>query len=100
VRAYDVETTAELVEAIRTYEKQRPGRGGKFVAEVEATLRRIREAPLSFPRLHTVKRPILRRARVLRFPYSIVYYLLRGEPIVVAVHHARRSAGYLRARLR
>ena len=65
-----------------------------------ATYRRIAEAPLAFPRSHIMRRPVLRRARVMRFPYAIFFYLLRGEPIIVAIAHGRRSPEYWRERIR
>jgi plasmid stabilization system protein ParE len=91
VRAHGIETTLELLEAIRTYEAQREGRGERFLAHVDATFGRIRSAPLSFQRVPFVRRPVMRRAKVLRFPYSVFYYVLRGEPIVVAIVHGKRQ---------
>jgi hypothetical protein len=35
----------------------------------------------------------------MRFPYAVFFYMLRGEPIVVAVAHGRRRQGYWRKRL-
>ena len=100
MRAHSVETTAELLEAIHTYEAQRPGRGARFLAQLEATFGRIRESPLAFPRVPFVRRPVLRRAKVMRFPYAVFYYVTRGEPIVVAIHHGKRHPNAWRKRLR
>ncbi len=69
-------------------------------SQLEATFRRIREAPLSCQRVPFVRRPVVRRAKVMRFPYSVIYYVLRGEPIVVAIYHGKRQPGYWRERLR
>ncbi|MGH7329027.1 MAG: type II toxin-antitoxin system RelE/ParE family toxin [Polyangiaceae bacterium] len=90
----------ELDEAIETYEQQRPGNGARFEAEVDATYRRMADSPLAFPRSHIIRRPELRRARVMRFPYSVFFYLLRDEPIIVAIAHGRREPRYWRERLR
>jgi hypothetical protein len=54
---------------------------------------------MSFPRIAGTRSPVLRRARVLRFPYVVVYYIHRGEPIVAAIAHGRRDPAYWRQRL-
>ena len=100
MRYLSLEVVLELDEAIEAYERQRPDRGARFEAEVHATYRRIADAPLAFPRSHIIRRPVLRRARVPRFPYAIFFYLLRGEPIIVAIAHGRREPGYWRERMR
>jgi toxin ParE2 len=100
LRYLSLEVVFELDEAIQSYELQRPGRGHRFEAEVQATYRRIDDSPLAFPRFPFIVRPIVRRARVTRFPYSVLYYLLRGEPIVVAIAHGRRAPSAWRERLR
>jgi len=100
VRHLSLEVVLELQEAARIYEEQRSGRGARFLARVQATARQIASAPLSFPRETLVLRPMMRRAKVPRFPYAIVYYILRGEPIIVAYVHGKRAPGHWRARLR
>jgi plasmid stabilization system protein ParE len=100
VRYLSLEVVLELDEAIDAYEHQRLDRGARFEAAVNATYQRIASRPLSFPRSHIMRRPVLRRARVARFPYSIYFYLLRGEPIIVAIAHGRRRPAYWSERLR
>ena len=100
MRYLSLEVVLELDDAIDAYERQRPTRGARFEAEVVATYRRIEEAPLTFPRSPIIRRPVLRRARVMRFPYAVYFYILRGEPIIVAIAHARREPGYFRNRTR
>jgi len=99
VRAHDYLVVVEVEEAIATYEEQRPGRGERFAAALSATFERIEEAPLSFARTRFVRRPTVRRAKVLRFPYVVFYYVLHGEPFVLAVAHGKRVEGYWRARV-
>ena len=99
MRAHDVAVLQEVQDAVVVYEQQRPGRGARFLAELEAALQRIREAPLSWPRIAFVRHPSIRKAKVMRFPYAVFFYMLRGEPIVVAVAHGRRRQGYWRKRL-
>ena len=99
MRAHDYSVVVEVEEAIETYEEQRPGRGERFAAALRATFARIEEAPLAFARTRFVRRPTVRRAKVLRFPYVVFYYVLRGEPYIVAVAHGKRAEGYWRTRM-
>ena len=100
MRYLSLDVVLEFDEAIATYEEQRPERGERFRRAVLAVYRRIDAGPLSYPRSRIVDRPILRRAKVLKFPYSVFYYLLRGEPIIVAIAHGKRQPGFWRGRLR
>jgi len=102
VRFHSLEVALERLEAITEYERdeRRAGRGARFDAQLRATFQRIALAPLSFPRIPGTRSPVLRRARVLRFPYVVVYYVLRGEPIIVAISHGRKRVAYWRERLR
>lgn len=91
----------ELHDAIRVYNEQLPGRGDRFVARVESTLRRILDAPLSFPRVYGI-RPVMRKAKVQGFPYTIYFYMDHGkpsQPVVLAVAHGKRAPLYWRKRL-
>jgi plasmid stabilization system protein ParE len=72
------------------------GAAGRFVSEVEAAVRDIREYP-------HVGAPISRlvRQRVLTgFKYSILYVDTPTEIIIVAIAPHRRRPGYWRIRLR
>ncbi len=100
MRFLSLEVVLEFDEAIAVYEEQRPDRGARFSGAVRSVFARIAEAPLAFPRSRLLRRPILRRAKVLRFPYSVLYYLHRGEPIIVAIAHGKRTPSYWRERLR
>lgn len=77
----------DLTVAARWYDEERRGLGNEFMAEVEATLDRIREGPLGFA---TVAPPT-RRAIVNRFPYGIYFKPERDHGILVlAVIHLHR----------
>ncbi len=102
MRYASVDVALERAEAIWTYEQdsRRHGRGARFDAELLATFRRIDASPQSFPRITRIKRPVVRRAKVLRFPYAVVFYVHQGEPIIVAIEHGKREPLYWRKRLR
>ena len=81
----------------RYYEKDHPGRGHRFVAAVDAVLRRIAETPKQFPLLFE---PEIRSAKVPRFPYRVVYVLVSADIDVIAVAHAKRRPAYWRRRIK
>jgi toxin ParE1/3/4 len=85
----------ELAADFRYYEKDYPGRGRRFVDAVDAALARIAEAPAQFAILFE---PDIRSAKVLRFPYRVVYLVLNSDIEVLAVAHAKRRPGYWRRR--
>jgi len=86
----------ELVADYRRYERDHPGRGKRFVAAVDVTLARIAEARYRFPLLLA---PDVRSAKVMRFPYRVVYVVVDDRIDVIAVAHAKRRPGIWRRRL-
>ena len=89
------EAEAEVDDAVRYYDRQRLGLGADFATEVRDGVARIRRNPLAWLRLS--KR--IRRIRLTRFPYGLVYAPLEGEIVVVAVMHLHRKPGYWTDRL-
>ncbi|MBI4606977.1 MAG: type II toxin-antitoxin system RelE/ParE family toxin [Planctomycetes bacterium] len=84
------EADHELEEAALRYERQSPGLGGDFLNELEATLRRILEAPERW----ACFRGENRRLRFHRFPYAVVYSV-KGERVYIkAVAHLHRRPFY------
>ena len=78
---------ADVHDAYRWYEDQRPGLGDDFLAEIEVTIARARAAPLHFPEV----RRSTRRALVERYPYSVLFLDRPRSILVVAVYHAKRD---------
>jgi toxin ParE2 len=62
------------------------GLGSEFASEVRGGLRRIEEHPKAWPLLADH----IRRYRLNRFPYGLVYMPLQSEIIVLAVMHLHR----------
>ena len=76
------------------YERERPGLGQAFLAEVERVLQRVVSNPEAFPEVLEG----VRKAVIKRFPYCL-YFRVRGEAIVVlAVFHAARNPAVWRTR--
>ena len=85
----------ELDEAVEYYNQEVPGLGKAFVGEIQAALERIRHFPHGW---HPLSENI-RRCRLRRFPYGLIYASDNGEIIVIAVAHLHRRPDYWRKRL-
>jgi toxin ParE1/3/4 len=88
------EAVAEAQAARQWYESRSEVAARAFVAELDAGIDCIRSSPELYPPyLHGTRRYLLRR-----FPYLVVYRVIRGTIQVVAVAHGRRRPGYWRSR--
>jgi plasmid stabilization system protein ParE len=81
------EAEADLAASRLWYEEQHKGLGASFIAEVDATFRRVEANPAAF----AFVRSKLRRALVQRFPFGVFYVLTEQHIVVVAVLHAARD---------
>lgn len=86
---------AELQEAIDYYEDRRPGLGKELATEVRSTIDRILLNPIAWAKLSAN----VRRCRLRRFPYALIYQVKPDRVLVVAVMHLRRDPVYWRSRL-
>jgi plasmid stabilization system protein ParE len=86
---------AELDEVIRYYEGEASGLGVEFLGEVMAALNRI----AAFPEAWQVLLPEIRRCRLKRFPYGVIYSKANDDLIVLAVAHLHRKPENWRERL-
>jgi plasmid stabilization system protein ParE len=86
----------ELDEAIAHYNGESPGLGSVFLLEAVATIDRIRRFPEAW---HPLGDDI-RRCRLRRFPYGLIYSMEKGEALILAVAHTRREPTYWRSRIR
>lgn len=90
------EARAEFRSAALWYEERRNRLGGEFVAEVDAALQRISEAPKLFPRWPGAEQApaLIRKAPVERFPYVIAFEEHEHYALVLAVAHQKRRPLY------
>jgi plasmid stabilization system protein ParE len=86
---------AELDEAITWYAEQAPGLGDAFLIEALKTIQLIE----NFPQAWHPLTPQIRRCRLRRFPYSVVYTQDGTNLLVLAIAHQHRKPGYWRNRL-
>jgi hypothetical protein len=81
----------EAADAAIWYEDQRHGLGGEFLAALEESFDRIRDAPSALPLLeHLSGSAEIRRCLLHRFPYVVIFQCRPEELLVVAVSHVRR----------
>ena len=85
---------AELDEAIGWYTEQAPGLGDAFLLETLKVLKLIEQFPQAWNPLTTG----IRRCRLQRFPYSVIYTLDAEAILVLAEAHQHRKPGYWRNR--
>jgi toxin ParE2 len=85
----------ELDEAIEYYNSEVPELGNAFLLETLAVMERICQYPEGWHPLS----PNTRRCRLRRFPYGIVYAMLDGGIVILAVAHLHRKPDYWRERL-
>jgi len=81
-----VPARSEIEEATAWYDAQAPGLGSKFRQELIHGLKRVRD----FPRAWHPVRGKIRRYRLARFPYGILYAIEGEEILVLAIAHLHR----------
>lgn len=86
---------AELDDAVDWYSKQAPGLGDVFLLEALKTLKLMTQFPHAWHPLGLS----IRRCRLNRFPYSVIYSIEDDELLVIAVAHQHRKPRYWRSRL-
>lgn len=94
--ALDPRASAEIEEAAEWYEYQRVGLGRELVAEVGLALQAMALRPPAGLPVEGID-PVLevRRVRVRRFPYQVVYVTRADDSVVLAVAHDCRRPGLL-----
>jgi plasmid stabilization system protein ParE len=85
----------EFHEAMSWYEQREAGLGVRFEAAVNSAFGSISANPERFPRVAQ----IVRKAHVVKFPYSIYFTVTTEKIMVLAVHHGRRDPRRLKRRL-
>jgi toxin ParE2 len=86
---------AELDEAVAWYETQARGLGDAFLAEALKTFRLIERHPHAWNPLTDS----IRRCRLARFPYGVIYVPQGSDILVLAIAHAHPAPVYWRDRM-
>ena len=77
----------DIVEAARWYEEQAEGLGADFLRAVDLAVATIQHNPLQYQQMYDR----VRRARLRRFPYVVIYYVSDDEIVIVSCIHGRRD---------
>jgi hypothetical protein len=85
----------ELDEAVAYYNAQVDGLGDAFLLEALHVFGLVKQHPLAW---HSLGGGI-RRCRLSRFPYGVIYSPERDEILIIALAHMHRRPGYWRDRL-
>ena len=86
---------AELEDAVAYYNQQSEGLGYQLAVEVQKTLNRIAEFPEAWPLLSERTQ----RCRLRRFPYGVIYRVIDGTLLVIAVMPMHRHPDTWRDRV-
>ncbi|MDZ4790211.1 MAG: type II toxin-antitoxin system RelE/ParE family toxin [Hyphomicrobiales bacterium] len=86
----------ELDEAIEYYNSKVKGLGDELFGEVISSA----QALLDFPELWPKVRKNIRRCRIKRFPYSLLYSINIREILIIALMHDKQQPRYCLKRLK
>ena len=86
---------AEMDEAIAWYTAQVPGLGDAFLLEALRAMDLIERFPDAW---HPLSADV-RRCRLRRFPYGVIYARIDGDILVLAISHLHRRPDYWRDRV-
>jgi plasmid stabilization system protein ParE len=78
---------AELKQAYKWYQGERPGLGEEFLQAVRASVDRAVAGPAAYAVVHRDTRRVL----VRRFPYGMFFRVVDGTVIFVACFHLHRK---------
>jgi len=85
----------EGVEVAAWYARERSSLANDFVTVLAERLEEIQQSPRRFALLETVKTGReIRRVLLARFPYLVVFEIVRDKPIVLAIMHTSRDPNY------
>lgn len=98
--SFSAEALAEIRLARAWYEGRSPEAASRFVDAIEEAVERIGGMPRSFVRVPLPRSDAeLRRARLRRFPYSLVFLERRRSIAIIAIAHDKRRPLYWLARI-
>lgn len=87
---------AEHLETVTYLESRRAGLGALYLSDFETTMVRVCKHP---DRYRIEIKPDIRRVRLARFPYSVIYRSADNLVQILAVAHLRRRPQYWQQRL-
>lgn len=79
--------TGMMQEAYQWYEQQKQGLGEEFLTELDSYYTKLQSHPEYFGKI----KKNFRQAVLKRFPYVIVYEIIKTEVVVFAVFHTKSN---------
>lgn len=86
----------ELLEAIIYYEEHQAGLGLQFAKEVYSTIQRIIHLPTAWSKFSKNTR----RCLTNRFPYGVIYQIVKEEVLIIAIMQLNREPEYWKTRIK
>jgi len=87
---YSPQAVKELLDIVKYYDKNKPGLGAEFLRDLDRQINLC----TSEPEIGMQVDQVYRRLVMKRFPFNIIYRILRDEIRVIAVAHQNRKPGY------
>lgn len=84
----------ELHKARDYYDELNFGLGKSLIIEIEKTINIIKRNPLAFP----ITKKNIRKAVIMKFPYSILYAVEKDSVYLLAIMHQKRKPLYWKNR--
>jgi len=81
------EVEGDIDHAYSWYEDQKEGLGEEFLSELVIYYKKLESTPTAFSKI----KKNYRQAALKRFPYVIVFEIIKTEVIIYAVFHASRN---------
>jgi len=78
------------------YHRQQAGLGQRFIDSVESAVSKISHRPLLYRKIADTD---VRKCKLLRFPFGIIYRVQEETIFIIAVMHFRQAPGYWRHRI-
>ncbi len=94
--SFHPEAKEEFLESISYFEECRLGLGLEFSKEIFSTIQRI----LHFPSAWSKFSENTRRCLANRFPYGVIYQIVKEEVIIIAVMQLNREPDYWKKRIK
>ena len=89
------EALLEANESAKFYEERQEGLGKRFVEALTDAISRIRRRPELFGRVDDN----IRKCRILRFPYGVIYRDKKKSVEIIADMHLKRKPDYWKKRV-
>ena len=86
----------ELLNARDYYDDLNFGLGKSFILEIEKTVTIITKNPFAYP----IIRKNIRKAVIMKFPYSILYIIEKDIIYLLAIMHQKRKPLYWKNRIK